>query len=299
MARRFLFLVFALVCVALPASAQTPDKATQRLARQVFDEGEKLFNQKDYDAALGEFRRAFQLVAHDAVRFNVAVCLEKLGRYREAVEEYEAASRSTTLSQKDLARARQGAEVARRSLGHLNVKGAAAVSVKVDDESRCQTPCQLDLDPGNHRIQLGSAAPIELAIESGREHVLLANPEAAPAERPAPPPRVTRPLRRASKPEKDSGTSRGPGALTWTGGALALVGAGGTVFFGLRTKNLHDDYEKQPTQERLDDGNQSKLFTNVSIGVAAVGATLVVIDLLFLASKKEPSARAFSPVFLF
>lgn len=294
-----LWMALAIALSSAAVGAQTPDKETQRQARQVFDEGEKLFNKKDYEAALREFRRAFELVAHDAVRFNIAVCLEKLGRYGEAVAEYEAAARSTTLSQKDLARARQGAEVARRSLGHLTVKGAAAVSVKVDDAARCQTPCQLDLDPGNHRIQLGSAAAIELAIESGREHVLLANPEAAPAERPSPPPRVVAPPPRKTKPETDSGTTRGPGVLTWTGGALALVGAGGTVFFGLRTKKLHDDYQKQPTQERLDDGNQSKLFTNVSIGVAAVGATLVVIDLLFLAPKKERSARAFSPGFCF
>lgn len=299
MSWRVVLLVLALASASSHAHAQAPSKAVQRQARASFDQGEKLFNQQSYEAALAEFRHAFELVAHDAVRFNVAVCLEKLGRHREAVEEYEAASRSTTLSQKDLARARAAAEVARRSLGHLSVKGAAGVTVRVDDETRCQTPCQLELDPRSYRVRVGSAAVVELAIEAGREHVLLANVQAPPPERPAAPPRVVPVRSRPSEPSHDPPSSRGPGALTWTGGALALVGAGGIVFFGLRTKKLHDDYTGGPTQERLDDGNQSKLFTNISIGVAAVGATLVVVDLLFLAPRKERSAQAFHPGFRF
>jgi hypothetical protein len=294
MAFRAQSFVFALFLFGVHASADVPSKDVQRQARSAFDAGEKLFNQQKYEAALIEFRRAFELMAHDAVRFNIAVCLERLGRPLEAVDEYEAASRSATLGPKDLARARSAADIARRSLGHLSVKGAAGVEVKVDDRTRCQTPCQLDLDPRSHRIQVGSAAPVELAIQSGREHVLLANAEAPASDRPVPAPRVVAPQRTPAEPQRDSRPSRGPGFLTWTGGAFALIGAGGTVFFGLRTRELHDEYKASPTQERLDDGNRSKLFTNVSIGVAAVGATLVVVDLLFFAPEKQRSARSSS-----
>jgi hypothetical protein len=296
---RVVFLVLALVGSSSQAFAQAPSKDVQRQARASFDSGEKLFNQRNYEAALTEFQRAFELVAHDAVRFNIAVCLEKLGRFREAVAEYEAASKSSKLSQKDLTRARAAAEVARRSLGHLSVKGAAGVAVRVDDETRCQTPCRLELDPRTYRVRVGAAALVELAIEAGREHVLLANAETPTAERPSAPPRVVPARPVDSEAKHDTVATRGPGVLTWTGGALALVGAGGTVFFGLRTQKLHDDYTNGPTQERLDDGNQSKLFTNVSIGVAAVGATLIVVDLLFLAPQTERSARAFHPGFRF
>lgn len=293
---RLILLLFFLCALPLPALGQS--KEVQKEARGAFDRGERLFNQKDYAAALTEFQRAFLLVPHDAVRFNVAVCLERLGRHREAVEEYERAAKSPTLGEKDLARAKAAADVARRSLGRINVKGAAGIPVKVDAETRCNSPCAIDLDPGTYRIELGGAAAIELAVESGREHVLSAEAEKPSTERPTPPPKVVKrsaPPKRAREPE-----SRGPGVLTWIGGALALVGGGGTLYFGLQTRRLHDDYTSEPTQDRLDDGRRSKLFTNVSIGVAAVGASLVVIDLVFLAPRKsERSAWTRSGAFLF
>jgi hypothetical protein len=290
--------LFVVAPAALAQGEKAPSAEVQKDARRAFDKGARLFDKKEYALALAEFQRAFELVPHDAVRFNIAVCLERLGRHREAVEEYEQAAKSTTLGEKDLARARAAADVARRSLGRILVKGATGVAVKVDGTVRCESPCTVDLDPGTYRVQLGDTARVvELAIVAGREHVLLAESEKRVAETPMPPPQVER---KPAKPPPRELEARGPGFLTWTGGALAIVGGAGTVYFGLQTRKLHDDYTTAPTQDRLDDGRRSKLFTNVSIGVAAVGATLVVVDLVFFApTKTEKTARARRGVFEF
>ena len=87
--------------------------------------------------------------------------------------------------------------------------------------------------------------------------------------------------------------SRGPGWLTWTGAGLAVVGTASTLYFGLRTQSLHDDYVREPTEQRYDDGRDARLATNLSIGVAAVGAVMLAVDLLLLAPRERtPVATA-------
>ncbi len=289
--RFFAWLLMAsLSAVALTAHAQEkPSAAVQREASRAFDEGERAFAKKEYEDALQKFQRAFELVAHDAVRFNIAVCLERLGRYREAVQQYEEAAESQMLGEKDRQRASTAADVARTSLGRLKAKGKAGVSVKVDDKDSCVVPCTLELDPGTHHVAIGTKE-LDLDVRPGREHVLLAEDDPPRVPKEPPPTRAPRVI--SERPERDRVT-RGPGWLTFTGGVLALVGTGGTVYFGLRTQKLHDDYTTGPTQDRLDDGRRSKLLTNVSIGVIAVGATLMAIDLLILAPQETPKTARF------
>ena len=81
--------------------------------------------------------------------------------------------------------------------------------------------------------------------------------------------------------------------LTWTGAGLAVVGTASTLYFGLRTHSLHDDYVREPTEQRYDDGREARLATNLSIGVAAVGAVMLAVDLLLLAPRaRTPGATA-------
>lgn len=267
---------------AAPPEAGEPKSAEQRAARQAFERGESAFKAGSYERALAAFRQAFAQVAHDAVRFNIAVCLERLGRYAEATEQYDAAARSSTLSEADRERARRSAQAARAVLGTLVVEaGTRGVRVSVDRAERCRIPCRIVLNPGPHQVAIGDGAPLALEVERGREHVLVApgsEPKVAPES--APPKSPTR------EQAPGSAAPRGPGWLTWTGGALAVSGAASTLYFGLRTRSLHDDYVRDPTEERYDDGRRARLVTNVSIGVAAVGAVLVAVDLLVLAPRQ-------------
>jgi tetratricopeptide (TPR) repeat protein len=73
-----------------PTSDHAPDPAERRAARILADEGLSLFQKGDYQAALGKFEQAEKLVPAPTIALERARCLEKLGRYLEARERYEA-----------------------------------------------------------------------------------------------------------------------------------------------------------------------------------------------------------------
>ena len=234
--------------------------------------------------ALAEFKRAFALMKHDAVRFNIAVCLERLGRNREAREEYLAAAQSQTLSASERERAKSAAEKLLGKLGILVAEGRpSGRPVRVDGTQRCVTPCRVELDPGQYQVSVGSAEVATLELRGGREAVILpATARSVPAAKQV----------RRDKAVPPRTEAAGPGVLFWTGGALAVVGTAGTVFFGLRTERLQDEYTAAPTRDRLDDGRQSRLLTNVALGVAVVGASMALVDLLLLDHGPATAERA-------
>lgn len=288
---RFLVALAIWFCLfgAAPARAAPPGEgeeartAEQRAAREAFERGESAFKAGAYEAALSAFREAFAAVPHDAVRFNIAVCLERLGRYGEAAEQYDAAAKSGLLDDADRARARRSARTARASLGTLVVEaGAPGTAVSVDRVERCRIPCRVALDPGFYQVSIGRSAPLAIDVARGQEHVMV-----PPAPQPAASAPRSEPHPVPSPERRPLGESRGPGWLTWTGGALAVAGGASTLYFGLRTQSLHDDYVREPTEQRYDDGRQARLATNVSIGVAAVGAVLLAVDLLLLAPRER------------
>jgi len=294
-ARLAAFLLCLLWSAAAAAAAAahpepTPTTAAKRAAHKAFAAGERAFKNGDYTTALADFRQAFAHVSHDAVRFNIAVCLARLGRYSEAAEQYEAAATSSMLDDKERERARKAAAETRKKLGQLAVRGGVAgVGVRVNGAQRCTVPCQLDLDPGSYNVAVADKR-VTVQIESGAQQVVqVPAPAPAPAPRKTPPP----PAKHRVKPVKPRASlhARGPGWLTWTGGAIAVVGGAGTTYFGLRTQKLHNDYTREPTQQRLDDGRTSRLLTNVSIGVIAAGAALVTVDLLFIAPTGHSAER--------
>ena len=85
------------VSTSTVAGAKSGVADAAKEARDAFANGEQAFAADDYELGLHHFRTAMELAPHDAVRFNLAVCFERLGRFREAVEEYAAAARSPQL----------------------------------------------------------------------------------------------------------------------------------------------------------------------------------------------------------
>lgn len=65
-----------------PALAQTSDED----ARKHFDAGESYFKTSDYDGALREFQRAYQLSKRPLVLVSIAAVYERMGKLRETVE---------------------------------------------------------------------------------------------------------------------------------------------------------------------------------------------------------------------
>lgn len=281
--RIVLTLSFVLVLsLASIAAAQAPD--TREAARAAFAAGRAAFAEDDVELALRQFQLAFELLPNDAVRFNIAVCLERLGRFREAALEYDQAAHSTTL---DAATRTEAAELAARDrtrLGTLIVEGPPGAEVRVDGAVLCTLPCRVELDPADHVVAIeqdGRTAEARTTVERGTTaHVSLALGEAGHVDAP--------------EPVTPAHAPRDVTALTWVGVGLAVVGLAATVGFGVHAEALHDGYLAMPDASVRDQGLLARDLTNVGIVVLGVGALLVAIDLVWWAvdSNEADSARA-------
>jgi hypothetical protein len=270
--RRFGFMLLSALALltGMRAHAQepTPDEPHAAEAREAFAEGERAFAQADYAAALEHFRRAFELRPHPAVRFNLAVCLDSLGRFVEAAEQYDAAAGSTELDEQARRQAAESAARMRLRLAVLVVEGEPnGEPVFVDDLQRCVLPCRVQIDPGLHRVRTRAGEAEQIDLRRGETRTLRIEANAAPTEvdltHPVPP-----------------ATPSFPTWIGWTGVGVAGLGIAGAVILGLRTLALRSDYETMATDALQSEGLLMRDLTNVSIGVAILGGVLFAVDLL-------------------
>jgi tetratricopeptide (TPR) repeat protein len=263
----------ALVFLLFPSVAAADDLEA---ASAAFREGERAFLEDDYELALSHFRRAFELAPHDAVRFNVAVCLERLARFREAAAEYELAAASETLPPEERARASELRERVRSRLGTLEVRGTEGADVLIDGEPLCTVPCTIELDPSSYPITIvrGDArAEATAAVRRGEREIVELEAR-VPDETPEPAAAIDH-------------ETRGLGWLSAIGFSLAGIGAGCLVGCGLYAQSLHDDYVAMPSTSTRDEGLVFRDLANVAIAVAGAGAILVLVDILFFARELE------------
>jgi hypothetical protein len=182
---------------ALALGEATPDASM----REHFAQGVRLYDARDYARALSEFVAAYQAKAVPAIERNIALTLERLGRYPEALDALE---RFVTESGADLAPAvRDAAQAKMRELGgrvatvRMHVEPAGTpLSVDGVVVGGDRTKGVLHLAPGEHvfsaRADGFAPAEVRRTIAPGEETVVdialapvAAAPEAAP---PQPPP---------------------------------------------------------------------------------------------------------------
>lgn len=73
-----------------PCLAGPPDSPKKAAAREEFRKANELFLAKDYESALIRFKAANSLYKHRSFLFNMAVCAEHLGRWKEAADSFDA-----------------------------------------------------------------------------------------------------------------------------------------------------------------------------------------------------------------
>ncbi len=259
--------VFVLSAFATIARAQADDAAA------AFARGQAAVLEYDYARALESFEEAQRIAPHDAVRFNIAVCLEYLGRYREAWLQYLGAVESSQLDDAARTEARASAARLRDRLGTIAIVEPIGARISVDGEERCTAPCEAESDPGDRVIVAEGDAgrgQSRVTVERGERHEV----------------RLALAAIESDAPIEGASTRRGVGWLLGVGGAIAAVGVGGVIGFGVHTQALHDAYQAMPppaSQSTYDEGVLMQALTNGSIVVASVGAALVVLDLLLAA----------------
>lgn len=275
----------AAVAISIAASAASAQTGPEESARIEFESGEAAFDSSDYDLALRHFRRAYELVPRDGVLFNIGVCLERLGRNREAVQSYEQAAASSSLNEETRAQARDFAARARQRLGTIVVAGEPrGATVLVDGAELCELPCRIEVDFGMREVVVRAPDGTEASdrLDVPRGGIAEVELSAVRAQDPIVGPDVP------AEPE-----TSGLGVLGWTGIGLLIAGAGCIVGCGLYTDSLGDEYLMNPTADTRDTGLAMRAITNVAIGVAGLGGILLVLDLaLFAFDDVEPEPDA-------
>jgi len=84
---------------AAPAKPLTANAAAanRKRARVLFGQAEEAFSHDEFEKALSLFQQAQNAAFNDALDFNIAVCLERLGSVNEALQAYRRVQASLTL----------------------------------------------------------------------------------------------------------------------------------------------------------------------------------------------------------
>lgn len=159
---RYLLLILGLV-LTLPAAAAPPKAPDNRQkAQELMREGNQLYLDRDYEAALDRFRRAQALFPSYKLEYNIANTLFDQGKLVESaallerfLEEREKEAHPAVL---EVARARFN-QARARVCGLVVNLAEEGVAVTVDGTPRGETPLAgtIYLAPGTHRLRLTKA----------------------------------------------------------------------------------------------------------------------------------------------
>lgn len=249
-------------------------------AKKYYTEANEKFKDGDYAGALPLFQQADQAYPGAAPKHKIAVCLDKLGKHREAIDAYRTFIASNP-SEKYADRVRDaGARIAELEATLpaevtviVSPPDAPEVQIAVNGEPK--TGPTLELPAGQHTIVVtaqGYQPLTEVVTVKGAEKrdlaLTLVPVEAAPPPPPPPPPP-------AGGEEDTGGGSNVPAYVT-----LGIAGAGvilGTIF-GIQALGAKSDFDDDPTNENADDAERAALIADMSFGVALTfGITGIVL----------------------
>ncbi|MEM9194430.1 MAG: tetratricopeptide repeat protein [Myxococcota bacterium] len=262
---------------AAEVDGQAEPELTTEERRLRLEQAMSVFERHDYQEALDMFLAVYEHLPRPEVMFNIAVCYERLGRLRDAQEAYERAV-DNGLEGDGLLRAQQAMTTIRPQLGRIQIAGPEGMRVRVSEQS-CRLPCTLTVDPGVYIV----SAPDQrleaqrVIVEPGGEKEITLAPPVVASNR-APPPSA-------------GGGGWTPGWLFFAGVAVLVVGSAGIVGFGIRTRDLEEQFVEEPTTDLADEGELSETLTNVAIGVAIAGGVLALCDLIFQTGVERSEPR--------
>ncbi len=154
--RRWLAVIILLGSAKLALAQPPPERLEE--AKVLFRDGVALLNAGDPERALESFLKSRAIVPSGKNTANAAICLERLGRYDEALELYEEllARFADDLDQQDREKLAPIMAALRERLGRLDISATVDAALVVDGKPRGTLPrtTSLRLLPGKHRVRL-------------------------------------------------------------------------------------------------------------------------------------------------
>lgn len=308
--------VWAFVC-ALVLTWSAPSRADdeQARARTLFAQGVEGFERGDYEAALAAFEQAYRLAPHPAVRVNMANCFEQLGRFPEAVFNYERFLQESdgSATREQRAAVSEAIQRLKQRIGHLvvvtspadaalTIDGAAVVHgelhpIPLAAGTHTLRAVKPGYVPSERLIEVQAGVERRIRLELMSETPVVAQPlNTDVASEPTsydddPPPAFATRARAGSEGER-----RRLRPAVWVAlGTTALFGAGAAVsgVLALRAERDFEDALARSKDARLDEqtraearaagydaSDRANVFatvTDVLIGATAVSATTAAV----------------------
>ena len=305
---RSLFAGAALMAVcATPARAQpqapTSDSDILRHAREQFSQALALQTGGDWAGALTLLKEVAAVKSTPQVRFNIALCEERLGRLVSALGDYELAATDAQAENADQVReevdARLGALKAR--VPRVTVSrglGADAATISLDGvalgDSVLNAP--LPVDPGPHVVEATAAGylPFKQSFRMAEQQATTIQVKlepTVPEDLVQPPPPVVR-----------QDNMRTAGYVVGGAGLASLIASG--AMFYLRHTSIHD-LDKQCGADRMscpdsarNTVDRGKLYTtlgDVTLAVGAVGLGVGAVLVVAGSHSAEKASLGFAP----
>lgn len=265
----------ALIAPPAPAFAQKGDK--KKLAKEYVDAGLAAQEAGDYDGAIELYQKAYALVPHPILHFNIGQAHRLAGRDEEARASYEAYLDADP----------EGAKVKEARSFLKEIEARLAVKRRQEEEAARKAAEE----------QARSDAEAEALRKKQEEEALTrGTPERdPPAEEETPVPEVV---------EKDTGGGGGGGWKRPTGivvGSLGVVSLGVGVYFGLEAKKLSDELSQpgaqfDPAKEADGEAAERNMFITVGAGAALLTTGLVLFVLGGGGGDDAESSVSWTPV---
>jgi hypothetical protein len=282
----------------LAAEPATPDASEVEQARERFRRGAELFSEASFDAALAEFKRAYQLVPNYRVLFNIGQVELELHDYvsaERAFGEYLSHGGADVPVERR-AEVEKQLEVLRTRIGEVTLEGnldGAELSVDRTPVGRLPLARPIRVNAGTRLLSLqkpGYARAERSISVAGGDRLNVAvtlEPIASPAAQKSPP---------TPPPKPVAESSGGPSTGVWIGVAATALFAGSAATFGVLTQRennaLDDALDRYPADPQQVDDTRDKVKLYAALTDVSAGAALVsgLVTLYFALSTDSAEA---------
>ena len=265
------------------AQNKIPAWRVKKDAKAAYVKGKALMSKGDYAGAAEQFEKADRLVPGAAPKYQIAVCYDKLGDVKKAVEAYKnfiSSNPGKKYADRVVAAGQRVAELEKQLVGKvtLQITPAALPGQAITVDGNPVEGTELELEPGEHTIIVtadGHTPVTQTVNVKGGEPLdvpIALQPETADVPPPPPPEDID-----------EGGSTPGMGLRVagYVTFGVTVVGGVLTGVFGAMALSSASDFKETPNDELADDTESQALLADVFLGVTGAAAIATGILLYF------------------
>lgn len=272
------------VANGIPCAYAQPDDTIgverRDAARRLFEQGEQAYAVHDYVLAAKAFEDAFQIVPHYAALWNAARSSHRAGDGARAANGYAQYLQLAPADAPDRDEATMALAELANELGRIDIVAGEFEIVQIDGVVVNQR--SIYVHPGEHVIE-GQTGERRIKIardveKGGIRSVALVEMEPSPLVESVPVIDKKPELALSASSLRKSAAIRATTSTNWFGpaaivaGSATIVTSSLLVWSGVDTLTAREQFDITPTTEKLADGRDKQLRTNLFLGATVTSA---------------------------